>query len=117
MAGISGAMPPCFRDNPGGFSFLGFDHGHTEGIIMSGQVHDIGNITVPAEILSKPGRLSELEMQIIRDHPLHGRDILIDVDSPLPLEEIDKNSGIKYDAEVSRICLKIFREKGYSLAD
>ncbi|HPD97539.1 MAG TPA: hypothetical protein PLP89_04355 [Synergistales bacterium] len=56
-------------------------------------------------------------MQIIRDHPLHGRDILIDVDSPLPLEEIDKNSGIKYDAEVSRICLKIFREKGYSLAD
>ncbi len=67
---------------------MGFDQDHVEGIIMAGQVHDIGKISVPAEILSKPGRLSELEMQIIRDHPLHGRDILMDVDSPMPLAEI-----------------------------
>jgi PAS domain S-box-containing protein len=67
---------------------MGFDQDHAEGIIMAGCVHDIGKISVPAEILSKPGRLSELEMQIIRDHPLHGRDILMDVDSPLPLAEI-----------------------------
>ncbi len=67
---------------------MGFDQGRVDGIIMTGQVHDIGKVSIPAEILSKPGRLSQLEMQIIREHPLHGREILKDVDFPLPLSEI-----------------------------
>ncbi len=67
---------------------MGFDQGRVDGIIMTGQVHDIGKISVPAEILSKPGRISELEMKIIREHPVHGRDILKDVDFPLPIADI-----------------------------
>ena len=55
---------------------------------MSGFVHDLGKISVPAEILSKPGKLSELEMNIIREHPAHGRDILQGVESDLGLAMI-----------------------------
>jgi len=55
---------------------------------MAGFVHDLGKISVPAEILSKPGMLSELEMNIIREHPAHGRDILQDVESDLGLAMI-----------------------------
>ena len=55
---------------------------------MAGFVHDLGKISVPAEILSKPGKLSELEMNIIREHPAHGRDILQDVESDLGLAMI-----------------------------
>jgi PAS domain S-box-containing protein/putative nucleotidyltransferase with HDIG domain len=39
-------------------------------------LHDVGKIVVPAEILSKPGRLSEIEMKIIRQHPGMGADIV-----------------------------------------
>jgi len=67
---------------------MGFDQERIDGIIMTGQVHDIGKISVPAEILSKPGKISEMELRMIREHPIHGRDILKDVDSPLPLSDI-----------------------------
>jgi len=39
------------------------------GINLTGIVHDIGKISVPAEILSKPGRLSEIELKLIKMHP------------------------------------------------
>lgn len=67
---------------------MGLDQEIVDGITMAGQVHDIGKVSVPAEILSKPGILSPLEMNIIREHPSHGRDILCDVDSAIPLGEI-----------------------------
>ncbi|HBG15114.1 MAG TPA: HD-GYP domain-containing protein, partial [Synergistaceae bacterium] len=44
---------------------MGMDPDMVEQIRISGYVHDLGKISVPAEILSKPGRLSELEMNII----------------------------------------------------
>jgi PAS domain S-box-containing protein len=47
---------------------------------LAGTIHDIGKIAVPAEILSKPGRLSEIEFSIIQAHPTTGFDILADVD-------------------------------------
>ncbi|MDO9508837.1 MAG: HD-GYP domain-containing protein, partial [Thermovirgaceae bacterium] len=59
-----------------------------EGIYTAGLVHDIGKISVPSEILSKPGKLSEVEMNLIREHPLHGREILSDIESVIPLGEI-----------------------------
>ncbi|MBP7510091.1 MAG: PAS domain S-box protein [Prolixibacteraceae bacterium] len=141
-----------------------------ENIRMSGIIHDIGKISVPAEILSKPGKLSEIEMSLIRVHPQSGYDILKDAELPYPLaeivlqhherldgsgypqglksnqilleakilavadvveaiathrpyrpakgieaglEEIDKNKGILYDENVVKVCLKLFREKGF----
>ena len=47
-----------------------------------GYIHDVGKIAIPVEILSKPGRLSDLEMQIIRTHSRQGYDMLTRVNLP-----------------------------------
>ncbi len=58
------------------------------GIRMAGLVHDIGKIYVPAEILSKPSRLTEIEMEMIKVHPLTAYEILKAVEFPWPVAEI-----------------------------
>ncbi len=55
---------------------------------MTGYVHDIGKISVPAEILSKPGRLTDIEFEIIKNHARSGYDILKGVEFPWPLPEV-----------------------------
>jgi PAS domain S-box-containing protein/putative nucleotidyltransferase with HDIG domain len=55
---------------------LGFSDERTELLRTAALLHDVGKILVPAEILSKPGRLTDLEMQIIRQHPGAGADII-----------------------------------------
>ena len=47
---------------------LGWDEARIEMVETAGLLHDVGKIIVPAEILAKPGRLSEMEMEIIRGH-------------------------------------------------
>jgi putative nucleotidyltransferase with HDIG domain len=59
-----------------------------EGIYMAAILHDIGKISVPAEILTKPGRLTEIEMNMLRTHPEVGSDILKRIDFPWPLAEV-----------------------------
>jgi PAS domain S-box-containing protein len=59
-----------------------------DGIQMAGAVHDIGKISVPAEILSKPTKLSDIEIGLIRTHPQAGYDILKDIDFPWPIARI-----------------------------
>ncbi len=59
-----------------------------EGIRMSGDIHDIGKIYVPAEILSKPGHITAIEYSIIRNHAQAGYEILRTIDFPWPLAEI-----------------------------
>ena len=54
---------------------------------MIGSLHDIGKISVPAEILSKPGRLSDIEFELIKQHSQRGFDILKSVDFPWPLAQ------------------------------
>jgi PAS domain S-box-containing protein/putative nucleotidyltransferase with HDIG domain len=62
---------------------------HTiEGIRMAGVIHDIGKISIPAEILSKPGDLRKKEFELIKDHPQMGYEILKDVEFPWPIAEI-----------------------------
>jgi len=39
-----------------------------EGVRVAGMLHDVGKITIPAEILSKPGRLTEMEFELIKGH-------------------------------------------------
>jgi HD-GYP domain-containing protein (c-di-GMP phosphodiesterase class II) len=136
-----------------------------------GFVHDIGKIAVPAEILSKPGKISPTEFNIIKIHPRTGYDILKDIEFPWPvaqavlqhherldgsgypsgltggdiipeakilavadvveamashrpyrpslgidqaLEEITRNKGILYDPEMVDICVRLFREEGFT---
>ncbi len=59
-----------------------------EGIRMAGLIHDLGKIQVPAEILSKPGKISELEFELIKTHPQVGYDLLKDIDFPWPIAQI-----------------------------
>ena len=51
-------------------------------------IHDIGKLSIPAEILSKPTRLSEIEFSLIKEHSRRGYEILKDVESSWPLAEI-----------------------------
>jgi PAS domain S-box-containing protein len=67
---------------------LGLPAATVTGLRMTGYVHDIGKISVPAEILSKPGRLTELEYEIIKNHARSGYDILKGVEFPWPLPEV-----------------------------
>ena len=63
------------------------DSHHIDGLRIIGQVHDIGKIGIPAEILSKPGRLSRSEMDLIREHSQKGHDILKTIEYPWPIAD------------------------------
>ena len=143
-----------------------------EGIRIAAAIHDIGKVAVPAEILSKPGKLTQNELELIKDHSLTGFDILKHVEFPWPiaeiiyqhherldgsgyprglkgddvlleariialadvveamashrpfrpargidaaLDEIEEHRGTLYDPEVVDTCVKLFREKRYTL--
>ncbi|MBU4349791.1 PAS domain S-box protein [bacterium] len=59
-----------------------------EGIRIAALVHDIGKISIPVEILSKPTKLNEIEYRLIKDHSQIGYDILKTIDFPWPVAEI-----------------------------
>jgi PAS domain S-box-containing protein len=67
---------------------MGLPQGIVDGIRMVGSIHDIGKLSVPAEILSKPSKLSEIEFFLIKEHARSGYEILKDVESPWPLAEM-----------------------------
>jgi PAS domain S-box-containing protein len=151
---------------------LGLDEHAQRGLRITGLVHDIGKITVPAEILARPGRLSEVELEMVRTHAQQGYEILRQVDFPWPvaevvlqhhermngsgyprglsgeqiclearivavadvvesmashrpyrpglgidaaLAEIESGAGTLYDPSVAAVCLRLFRDKGYTL--
>jgi HD-GYP domain-containing protein (c-di-GMP phosphodiesterase class II) len=56
-----------------------------EGVQLAGMIHDIGKISIPAEILSKPALLSNLELSLVKIHPQVGYDILKEIDFPWPI--------------------------------
>jgi len=67
---------------------MGLPKEKIEGIRMAGSIHDIGKLSIPAEILSKPTKLTNLEFSLIKEHSLKGYEMLKDVESPWPLAEI-----------------------------
>lgn len=67
---------------------MGLDKDRLDCIRMAGTIHDIGKISIPAEILSKPVRLTEAEYNIIKTHPHTGYLILKEVEFPWPLADI-----------------------------
>jgi PAS domain S-box-containing protein len=150
---------------------MGLAAERVEGLRLAGTIHDVGKVSIPAEILSKPGSLTEYEYKLIQDHPKVGHDILRDINFSWPLaemvlqhherlngsgypqrlkgenillearilavsdvveamashrpyrpalgiaaalEEMEKNKGILFDADVVSACLALFREKGFS---
>jgi PAS domain S-box-containing protein len=151
---------------------MGLDAAFQQGLRMCGAVHDVGKIAVPAEILSKPMRLSKAEYQMVQQHAAQGYEILKSIELPWPLAEvarqhhermdgsgyprglkgeeilleariiaiadvvesmashrpyrpaigpalalaeIEAGRGRLYDPEAADACLRLFREKGYSI--
>jgi putative nucleotidyltransferase with HDIG domain len=60
----------------------------TDIIKISAQIHDVGKIYIPAEILSKPGSLSDMEYNLIKSHAEMGHAILKNIDFPFPIAPI-----------------------------
>jgi PAS domain S-box-containing protein len=153
---------------------LGLDTVTIEGLRLGASIHDIGKIAIPADILSKPGKLSAIEYEYVKHHAAAGYQLLAGVTFPWPLadivhqhheridgsgypqgltgdsillearilavadtveamashrpyrpsrgieaalEEIERQAGIKYDPEVARVCLRLFREKDFLFTD
>ena len=153
---------------------MGLDDADRRLLRLAATVHDIGKITVPAEILSKPSQLSEAELAIIKGHSQAGHDLLDPAELPEgvvtavlqhherldgsgypdglegdaiglfarilavadvteamsshrpyraalgvepALEEIESGRGVRFDAEVCDICLRLFREEGFSFVE
>ncbi len=151
---------------------MGFDAQRQEGLRVAGYLHDVGKISIPAELLSKPGRLSPVEFSLIKGHPEQGFEVLKNVEFPWPvaqvalqhhervdgsgypaglkgddillearimavadvmeamsshrpyraglgientLAEIERGRGTAYDAGVADACLRLFREKHFTI--
>jgi putative two-component system response regulator len=67
---------------------MGCPEAQVKGIRMAGTIHDLGKISVPAEILSKPTRLTDIEFSLMKTHAQTGYDILKDIEFPWPVAEI-----------------------------
>lgn len=145
-----------------------------EEIRVAALIHDVGKISVPAEILTKPGRLLPVEFELVKNHSeagfsiitlahmggsiaemvrqhhercdgsgyprglagkqlLTGAKVLMVADvveamsahrpyrAALGIEaalaEIEDGAGTRYDAEVSKACMTVFRERGFAFSD
>lgn len=153
---------------------MGLPEDRIEGLRLAASIHDLGKVSVPAEILTKPKKLLAIEFELIKIHAQAGYDILKDIEFPWPiarivlehhermngsgypnsligdqtlmesrilavadvveamasyrpyrpalgieaaLEEIEKNKGILYDSDVVDSCLRLFRERDFSLEE
>ncbi len=67
---------------------IGLGPQEVEAVHVAGILHDIGKISVPSEILCKPTRLKPAEMDLVRDHPQSGYEIIAGVKFPWPIAEI-----------------------------
>ncbi|MFN4227943.1 MAG: HD domain-containing phosphohydrolase [Candidatus Ratteibacteria bacterium] len=67
---------------------MGFTGGLIEGIKIAGLLHDIGKIYVPTDILSKPGKLTDIEWEFIKQHPELGAKIVKNIEFPWDIAEI-----------------------------
>lgn len=67
---------------------MGMSKDAVNAIRLAAMVHDIGKIHIPAELLSRPGKLTHTEFELIKQHPQAGFEIVGDIDFPWPIGEI-----------------------------
>lgn len=67
---------------------LGFSTEKIDAIRMAASIHDLGKISIPSEILSKPGKLNETEYTLVKTHPQVGYNILNQIEFPWPIARI-----------------------------
>ncbi len=76
---------------------MGLPEEQVQAIHLAGLVHDLGKIRIPAEILSKPSRLNDIEYSLIKMHPQAGYDILKGVDFSWPIAEMVRQHHERMD--------------------
>lgn len=67
---------------------MGLPEQQVDGLRVAGTIHDLGKVSIPAEILSKPTRLMDIEYRLIQAHSQTGHDILKGIDFPWPIAEM-----------------------------
>lgn len=92
---------------------MGLDAAQIDGLRMGATIHDIGKIYLPAEILSKPTKLTDVEYALIKSHAQVGYDILKDITFPWPVADIAyqhherlNGSGYPQGLKGDEICLE-----------
>ncbi len=78
-------------------SELDLDDNIVESVFIGGSIHDIGKISIPAEILSKPSKLNNSEFQLIMNHPNTGFEILNEIEFPQLIVDIVYNHHERLD--------------------
>tara|TARA_Y200000002_G_scaffold382632_1_gene400417 strand:- start:2934 stop:4136 length:1203 start_codon:yes stop_codon:yes gene_type:complete len=83
--------------------YLGMSEEEVQDLSYAGFLHDLGKIKIPDEILHKPGRLTESEMEVMKGHVKHGVDYLETMDIAAPLvqaisEHHERLDGLGYPA-------------------
>jgi PAS domain S-box-containing protein/putative nucleotidyltransferase with HDIG domain len=76
---------------------MGLSEETADSIEMAALVHDIGKLGVPAEILNKPGTLTDLEFELIKTHPGQGYEILKDIEFPWAVAEMVREHHERMD--------------------
>ena len=76
---------------------MGLPEDQVRGLHLASVVHDLGKISVPAEILAKPGKLTSIEFALIQGHAQAGYDILKDIDFPWPIATIVRQHHERLD--------------------
>jgi HD-GYP domain-containing protein (c-di-GMP phosphodiesterase class II)/DNA-binding LacI/PurR family transcriptional regulator len=85
---------------------MGLPHDMIEGIRMAGIIHDLGKIYIPGEILNKPGKLLDIEFELIKAHPQIAYDILKTIEFPWPIADIVLQHHEKLDGSGYPLGLK-----------
>ncbi len=92
---------------------LGLSTDQIDGLRLAASIHDIGKVVLPSEIMSKPGKLTSNEWNLIRTHPQIGYNILKDICFPWPIAQIVHQhherldgSGYPLGLKAEEICLE-----------
>ncbi|MCD5397641.1 HD domain-containing protein [candidate division NPL-UPA2 bacterium] len=67
---------------------MGLDEKELQGLYIAGLLHDVGKISIPAVILTYPGKLNEVSWALIRSHPYRGYEILKETQFPWPVADM-----------------------------
>ena len=85
---------------------MGMGLDQIQGVQMAGMIHDIGKISIPAEILTKPIALTDIERQMVRSHAENGYQILKDVPFTWPVADIVRQHHERIDGSGYPLGLK-----------
>ena len=67
---------------------MDFSYDQIRGLNLASSIHDVGKMVIPFEILSKPGKLNNIEFSIVKEHPTVAHDILVNIEFYWPVSQM-----------------------------